>query len=150
MAIDAAPIQSAPAKPATIKWLVGITWFRLGAALLTVLLAIVFEWHFQSAWLEAFRSGWIKAAGFDPQDFGAYQSGAVMGTVFIPAVGSALILTFVNKRKRTALRVTACVLLFLGLGQPITIPLALVVTILSFRPSASQYLAPAPAAQPVA
>ncbi len=94
-------------KPAAVKWIIGLACLKLAAFALVAVAAIVFLSPFQSEVAQGFREGWLRAAGYTPQQYGSREAGEIVGRNLIPAVLAVLLLVFLGLRKLTALRVVA-------------------------------------------
>lgn len=135
--------SSATRRPGTVRWIVGLLWFRLVAGVLAVAVAVVFIHPFDSPWLESFRQGYIHHFGFAPGNYGARQAGEAAADSILAMLFSGLMLWAVNRRWLRRLQVLAIIGLLLSLPSITGIPIALAVAVLAVQASVARYCRPA-------
>jgi hypothetical protein len=134
------PLENTPpSRPATIKWLVALSWFRIAIFVMVFVLALTFLSPFHSAKLEQFREGFLVRGGFAPESYGPRDAGYLAGGGFLTALLSILMLWSIRRRRLVPLRVAAVVNGLLSLGQPLTVPLALLTALLTFQNSTTRF-----------
>jgi hypothetical protein len=130
-------------RPAAVRWIVGLLWFRLVVGVLAVAMAIVVIHSFDASWMEGFRRGFIHYFGFAPGAYGARQAGEASADPLLAMLFSALMLWAVNKRWLRTLQVLAIIGLLLSLPGIKGIPIALAVAVLALHRSVTRYCRPA-------
>jgi hypothetical protein len=131
--------MSAPT-PTAVKWIIGLARVRIALVVLVIGLSIAFTSPSESPMVESFRKGWVGASGYTLEEYGAEQAGEVTGGALIPGILSALMLTFVRRRKLKALQVTSLVNLILGMTQAAGLPIAITIAVLAYRDSTKRYM----------
>lgn len=142
MAESDARSPTTPRRPAAVRWIVGLLWFRLVLGVLAVAMAIVFIHSFDAPWMESFRRGYIHFFGFAPGNFGARQAGEASADPLLAILFSVLMLWAVNRRWLRTLQVLAIISLLLSLPGIRGIPIALAVAVLTLLPSVARYCRP--------
>jgi hypothetical protein len=130
-------------RPAAVRWIVGLLWFRIAVGVLVVVLAIVFTHAFDAPWLEGFRWVFIHHFGFVPGNYGAGQAGKASADSLLAILFSGLMLWAVNRRWLRTLQIVAMISLLFSLPGVTGIPLALAVAVLALLPSVARYCRPA-------
>lgn len=135
--------SSTTRRPAAVRWIVGLLWFRVVLGVLAVAIAIVFIHAFDAPWLEGFRRGYIHYFGFAPGNYAARQAGEASADPLLGILFSGLMLWAVNRRWLRTLQVLAIISLLLSLPDIRGIPIALAVAVLALLPSVARYCRPA-------
>ena len=134
-------VKSASAKrPTAVKWIVALSRVRLAFGLLIIGAGLYFTMPAESETLESFRRGWVRGTGYDVEEYGPAEAGQIAGAALIPIVLSALMLTFVRRRKLKALRVVAMVNVIASWTQPGALPLTIAMLVLAHRKSTQEYM----------
>jgi hypothetical protein len=132
-------MDSGAPKPPSIRWILIFGWLRLGTFAVISILGMLLISPGKSEILRGFRSGFIRASGFDPEQYGAYQAGQILGQGMVPALLTVLLIVFVHKRKLTALRITAIVIAVASLIHPAAFLITVPIVALAFTDSAKAW-----------
>jgi hypothetical protein len=127
--------------PGTMKAIMVLVYFQLLIALLISFfsLALVDMWTGDDEFSE-YRAAIVQGLGYDPDTYGAYDAGRVLGTTFVAIALLTLALVFIWRRRMTLLRVVLSLAVILGFAVG-SLPLIQVVTLaLTFLPSARTYM----------
>ena len=66
-------------KPTAVICIMAPAWIRLALFAMVMVMAIVFVSPFQSDWVEDFRLGWLRGAGYTSEEYGCEQAGEISG-----------------------------------------------------------------------
>lgn len=130
-------------RPTAVRWIVGLSWFRLVVGVLAVATAITFIHPFHSSWLEGLRRAYIHHFGFTSGNYASRQAGQASADSLLAMLFSGLMLWAVNTRRLRTLQVLAIIGLLLSLPGIWGIPIALAVAVLALQPSVARYCRPA-------
>ncbi len=126
-------------KPPAVKWIIVLTWAQLARVVLFTVVAIVFIYPFQSPELEAYRRGFLRGAGYVPEQYGYGEAGEIAGAASVPIVPAIFLLLAVWRRNIIALRVIALLGVIFSLSSALALLLAIPTLILTFLSSTAAY-----------